>query len=301
MTSGAVPPVAGDTGHHVLAVAIEPTRLAAGLVDANGDVWLRDRISTPSREVWRSLEQLIRRVIAAAPDGLGPPMAVGVSCAGSVDVPAGTVSPPHVSAWIDFPLREHLERLTGRPVELDSAGGAATEAERWIGEARGVSSYLSIHVDTTVESGCVIGGVRLSGARGNAGSIAHVNVEPGGKECRCGALGCLEGYVSSTALEAELGRPLGRATVPIVERTGIMLGRAISSLCAIVDVPTVFLSGNVVDVLGDPMLDMMRREIAARSRLQSLRAVQVIEPHERISPLIAAASLVLHGTPATGR
>lgn len=279
---------------HVLAVAIEPSRLAAGLVDANGELLLRDRVTTPTSDVWRTLERLIRRIIAAAPPGLATPRAVGVSCVGPVDTRAGTVSPPLIPTWINFPLREHLERLTGREVELDSAGGAATEAERWIGEARGVSSYLSIRIDTTAESGGVIDGVRLSGARGNAASIAHVNVEPGGKKCRCGALGCLEAYVSSTALEAEFNRPLGRATQPVVERTGIMLARAVASMCATLDVTTVFLSGNVIDVLGDSMLEALYRELALRSRLKSLQGLKIIEPHERIGPLIAAASLALN-------
>lgn len=279
---------------HVLAVAIEPSRLAAGLVDARGEVLLRDRITTPARDVWRSLERLIRRVIAAAPDGLGAPIAVCASCVGPVDVQAGTVSPPMVPAWTNFPLREHLERLTGRAVEMDSAGAAVAEAERWIGEAQGVASFLSVQIDGTVESACVIEGVRLSGSHGNAGSIAHVNVEPNGKPCRCGGHGCLEGYVSSTAIEAEINRPLGRATAPTVERTGMMLGRAISSMAAILDVRTVFVSGNVIDVLGDPMLEAMHREIALRCRLQSLSGLRVIEPHERIAPLVAAAALALN-------
>jgi len=278
---------------HVLAVAIEPSRLAAGLVDSTGTVMLRDRITTPSRDVWRALDQLIRRVIAAAPDGLPSPRAVGVSCTGPIDVHAGTVSPPLVPAWSHFPLREHLERLTGRSVELDSAGGALTEAARWLGEAVGVASFLTVQIDSTVESGCVIDGVRLSGSLGNAGALAHINVEPDGKECRCGGRGCLEAYVSSTALEAELNRPLGRATSPIIDRTGIMLGRAIASSCAILDVTTVFLSGNVIDVLGDPMLEAMHRELATRSRLRNLTDLRIIEPHERITPLVAAASLAL--------
>lgn len=287
MTTTELPPVAG----HVLAVAIERSRLAAGLVDDDGVLLLRDRITTPSREVWRSLERLIRRVIAAAPDELGSPRAVGVTSVGAVDVVAGTVSPPDVPGWTNFPLREHLEQLTGRDVALDTAGGAAAEAERWIGEAVGVPSYLSIRLDATAESGCVIDGVRLRGARGNAGSIAHVCVEPGGLPCRCGALGCLEPYVSSTALEAEMSRPLGRATPSIVDRTGLMLGRAIASMCAIFDVSTVFVSGNVLDVFGDRLLEVLRNEVGIRSRLGSLAGLQVLEPHERISPLVASASL----------
>ncbi len=280
-------------GGHALAVAIEPTRLAAGLVDSDGGILVRDRISTPTHEVWRNLEQLVRRVIAAAPEGVGAPHAVGVSCAGPVDTRAGTVSPPLVPSWTAFSIRDHLEALTGLPVELDTLGGAATEAERWLGEAAGVSSYLTVQLDATVESGCVIDGVRLSGAHGNAASIAHIQVEPGGKPCRCGASGCLETYVSSTALEAELNRPLGRATVPVIERTGIMLGRAVASITATLDVTTVFVSGNVIDVLGDPLIQAFRNELTLRSKLPNLAGLRIIEPHERIVSLVAAGALVL--------
>lgn len=272
-------------------MAIEQGRLVAGIVDRTGEVLLRDRISTPSRDVWRALEQLVRRVVAAAPTELGTPQIAGVSCDGPIDQRAGAVSPPIVGPWSNFPLRDRLEELTGIPVVLDTAGGALTEAERWLGAAIGLSSYVNVIVDRTVESACVIDGVRLRGAHGNAGSIAHVNVEPGGRPCWCGASGCLTAYVSSTAIEAEMNRPLRRATEPVVELTGIMLGRAIASMAAVVDVTTFFVSGTVIDAFGDPMLAVARREITERSRLPTLGELRVVEPDHGIPPLVAAAAL----------
>ncbi len=280
----------GDDGP-ILAVAIEQGRLGAGLVDRTGEVLVRDRITTPSREIWRALEGLVRRVMAAAPTEFGPARIAGVSCDGPIDQQAGAVSPPVVGPWSNFPLRERLEDLTGLPVVLDTVGGAATEAERWLGAARGLSSYLYAIVDKTVESGCVMDGVRLRGALGNAGSIAHVNVEPDGRPCWCGAAGCLTAYVSSTAIEAEMNRPLRRATEPIVELTGIMLGRAIASMAAIIDVTTFFVSGTVIDSFGDAMLDTARREIAERSKLPTLADLRIVEPDHGIPPLVAAAAL----------
>ena len=261
----------------VLAVAVETSRLAAGLVTRGGNVLVRDRVTTPHRDVWRTLDGLVRRVIAAAPGDVPRPSAIGVSCVGPVDGQAGSVSPPMVPAWANFPLREHLERLANLPVVLETAGAAATEAERWLGEAQDVASYVCIRIDSTVESGCVIGGARLSGARGNAGSLAHITVEPDGRPCWCGARGCLEPYVSSTLIEAEINRPLGRAN---------------ASITATLDVSTVFLSGNVLDTLGDPLLESVRRELHLRSRLDSLTDLRIIEPHDRVNAVVAAASLV---------
>ena len=121
-------------------------------------------------------------------------------------------------------------RVPGGPdraaVVLDTAASALAAGERWMGDARHVDSFITLVVDVTVESAVVVRGRPLHGAQGNAGSLAHVIVEPGGPPCWCGALGCLSALVSATDLEREMNRPLRRATDTIIDRTGIMIGRA---------------------------------------------------------------------------
>ncbi len=282
----------GHVESTVLAVVVDPGRLAAGIVDQRGEVLVRDRIGTPTREVWRALEQLVRRVLAARPDEVAAPSAVAVSCAGPIDEPAGAVSPEALPAWSGFPLRRHVEELTGLPVVLDTLAGAVAEGELRYGDTLTTTSFFTLVLDRTIESACVIDGVRLRGAHGNAGSIAHVTVDPSGPVCSCGATGCLAAFASASALEAEMNRALRRATPSIVERTGIMVGRAIASSAAAFDVSTFVLSGVVVDTFGDAMLDTMRREIAARLRLPHLAGLQVVEPSGFVQPLVGAAALV---------
>ncbi len=245
----------------------------------------------PSRDVWRSLERLVRRVNAAAPESVAGFDRVVASCVGPVDEQAGTVSPPYVPAWNNFALREHLEELTERPVMVASAGAAAAEAERRIGEATDTRSYLFVVADATVDSACIIDGRRLRGAHGNAGSIAHITVDPDGLACWCGSQGCLEPYLSSIALEAEMNRPLRRVNPSTIERAGIMLGRAVASMCATVDLDTVFVTGGVIDAFGDQLLDVARRELLTRTRLPNLDGLRLVEPVEHIGPLLRAAAL----------
>lgn len=288
----------------VLSVVVDPVRLSAGIVDAAGEVLVRDRISTPNREVWRVLEQLIGRVLAAAPDDVEAPTSVGVSTNTPLDSNAGSVSPHLIPAWQAFPLRSYLEELTGLPVVLDSAAAALADGERWLGAAIDIDSSLTLIVDATVESACIVGGRRLRGAQGNAGSIAHAVVEPQGATCWCGGVGCLAVKASATDLEREMNRPLRRATDTIVDRTGILIGRAIASTIAIVDVSTVFITGSVVDTFGDPLLEAIHREVMLRSRLTHLGAFSLIELTDPVQPLVAAAALVHAGrndTVATGR
>ena len=276
----------------VLAVVVDPGRLAAGIVDGRGEVLVRDRIGTPTREVWRALEQLVLRVLAARPDEVATPMAVAVSCAGPIDEPAGAVSPESLPAWSGFPLRRHVEDLTGLPVVLDTLAGAVAVGELRFGDTLTTSSCFTLVLDRTIESACIIDGVRLRGAHGNAGSIAHITVDPSGPLCACGASGCLAVFASASALEAEMNRPLRRATPSIIERTGIMVGRAIASSAVVFDVSTYVLSGSVVDTFGDAMLDVVRREIGARLRLPHLAGLQVLEPSGFVQPLMGAAALI---------
>jgi glucokinase len=288
---GTAPDARPDNDAPVLAVAVEPGRLAAGIVDRHGAMVVRDRITIPPRDVWRGLEGLIRRVIAAAPAGVERPRAVGVSCTGPIDIDAGAVSPNAIEAWRAFPLAGELETLTGLPVHLDSRAAALAESARWTGFAGESESYLVLLLDATIESSCVVEGVRLRGAHGNAASLAHVTVDPNGLECWCGARGCLTAYATASAIEREQVRPLRRATESIIERTGIMVGRALASALALLDVPTVFFSGNVVEVFGDAMIEPMRRELATRSRLPGLSELDLVEMVDQPAALIGAAAL----------
>ncbi len=280
-----------NAGDPILAVVVEPARLLAALVGVGGDVIVRDRVAMPTRDVWRSLERLVRRVNAATPAAIRPFASVGASCVGPVDEQAGTVSPPYVASWTSFPLRAHLEELTEKPTVVASSGAAAAVAEHISGEATSTDHFLMVVAGEVVDSACIVNGTRLRGAHGNAGSIAHVTVDPGGRPCWCGAVGCLEPYLSSISLESELSRPLRRANQSTIERAGIMLGRAIATMCATVDVDTVFVTGGVIDVFGDVLLETTRRELRTRSRLTNLASLRIVEPVEHINSLVRAASL----------
>ena len=274
----------------VLAIAVEPGRLAAGLVDGAGEVLVRDRVATPQRDVWGTLEALIGRVMAAAPGDVPRPHAAGVSCVGPVDVDAGAVSPHLVPQWRSFPLAEEIAALTGLRVHLDSVASAHVEA---ILRSRGPDdpdSFIAMLIDHTVESSTAIEGHRLRGAHGNAGSFAHLTVEPDGPSCWCGARGCLAAYAGGAAIEEEIGRSLRRASASVVERTGLMVGRALASALAIFDVSTIYLEGFVVEIFGAEMVGAARRELAERSRLSHLQGAS-IRPAPAIPGLVAAASL----------
>lgn len=254
-----------------LAIDVASHRLAAGVVSADGDVIVRDRVAAPSRDQWPALHRLVRRVLAAAED-LHPLGGCGVVCEGPLDLAAGTVMPLHLPSLVKFELRQRIADLTYLPTALGTTGQARALAEHWIGSTTDCDNFAFLYVSETVEAGFVVDGRLLSGRLGNTGHVAHVVVEPDGAACRCGNAGCLRAYVAVSAIEEETNRPMRRAPPATIERTGAMLGRVIASCCAMLDVQRIVLAGAVPSIFGAPLLDAMRRELDQRSRLGFLRS-----------------------------
>ena len=136
-----------------LAIDIGGTKLAAGLITAEGDVLESSRVPTPrtgdSEELFAALVGLVRSVLEADTAVTGKhPVVCGVGCGGPMDRGAGTVSPLNIPAWRDFPLRARVEQLTGLPVAVDNDAKAFALGEGWTGAARGRRDFLALVVST---------------------------------------------------------------------------------------------------------------------------------------------------------
>jgi glucokinase len=271
-----------------LAIDVGHDRLAAGIVNDYAEVLVRDRVATPTRDVWPALQRLIRRVVAARPEDAGALVACGVTCEGPIDKDEGTVTPLHMPLLAGFALRERVHELTRLPTVLATSAQARVLAERWIGAARGAHDVMVLLLADTVEAGIVSNGRLLGGRRGNAGQIGHVIVEPNGLTCVCGARGCLWAYASAAALEAEINRPLRRAPAAAIARTGVMIGRAVASAAAVFDLRLVLLAGSVPATFGPPLLEAAAAELDQRSRIAFLRSMP-----DRARPLVQLGATAL--------
>src|SRR5215208_5355111 len=178
------------TQRSVLALDIGGTKLAAGVVRADGQTLVQDQAPTRASEtadaLFDDLVTLGDRILAQAgvrPDDLE---GIGVGCGGPMVYPEGRVSPLNIPAWRDFPLRAALEARYGRPTRVDNDAKAFALGEHWLGAGQGARCLLGMVVSTGVGGGIVEGGRLIHGARGNAGHIGHVVAFPNGPHCECG-------------------------------------------------------------------------------------------------------------------
>ncbi len=287
-----------DVSDGFVAIDLGPSRLAAGIVDEQGEVVVRDRLATPARNVWPALTQLVRRVLAANPTDVVPTW-VGVTCPGPIDRGTGAMKPVGMPTWHDFPLRRELASITGLPVDIETAGRGLALAELWQGEASlrpaDEQQFATLVLGDEADGALVIRGRLAQGLTGNLGQFGHLIVEPEGVECVCGAIGCLSAYASVRGIEASINRELRRTPPAIVERTGIMTARACASIAALLDVSDIVVGGAVPSVLGAPFFDALARELDQRSGLSHLSELRVRGVGSaKVGPLTAAAAVARH-------
>ena len=134
---------------------------------------------------------------------------------------------------------------------------------------------------------------RDAAALGEQGPVRlRIIVEPDGRPCPCGGRGCLEAYCSGSAIEQETGRSPLRAPAAIIERSGLLLGRALASVAAVVDLRLAVVGGTIALSYGEPFFTAANTELAARAKLAFLAGLQVVPSQlGTAAPLIGAASL----------
>lgn len=277
-----------------LAVDIGGTKLAVGIVAADGELLSRDHVPTPATGVWEALATLVSSHHRDSPVALG---ACGVGCGGPMLAFGEQVSPLHIPEWRGFPVRQALSTLTGLPVFVANDAQALVLGETWCGAIAGCADAVGVVVSTGVGGGIVSGGTLVTGRLGNAGHIGHVIVVPDGRTCACGARGCLEAHASGTAIRAVTGRPASEASVVVRRETGAMVGRGLAAVGALFDLRTAVVGGSVALGFGGEFFDAAREEVTRRARLDFLRDFSVVPVgHGDRAPLIGAAAVARAAT-----
>ncbi|MCB0974561.1 MAG: ROK family protein [Actinobacteria bacterium] len=277
----------------VLALDIGGTKVDIGLVDSTGSVLRRRRIATTrtdnGTELWDDIASAGAEILSEAESG---PVACGIGCGGPMSPNGEVVSPLNIPSWRDFPLRQVAAATFDMPVWVDNDAKALALAEGWRGAAAGSDNFLAMVVSTGVGGGLVVDGRLLDGALSNAGHIGHVNVVPDGRECVCGAFGCLEAEASGPAIVAMTGTEPQYANDSMRERCGTLVGRAVADAVTLLDIRLAVVAGSVALGFGRPFFAAAQQELAARAQLSFSRGA-LIQP-AKLGPdaaLIGAAAV----------
>ena len=276
-----------DRGY--FAIDIGGTKLSVGVVSLTGEVISHGRAPTPQINVWQALCDLIKSQIALTDVEI---VGCGVGCGGPMTPDGELVSTLHIPEWRDFPLRSKLQDLLQMTVHIDNDAKALVQGEVWCGAVAGQTDVVGMVVSTGVGGGIISGGKVLDGRIGNAGHIGHVIVEPDGRLCACGSHGCLEAHASGRSIEAITGKPAAQASPEIIQNTGRLVARALTSVGAIIDLRCAVIAGSVALGFGDPFFEAVQNELNRTAKIEFIRDFTVYRAGlGQLSPLVGAAAV----------
>lgn len=181
---------------YILALDFGGTKLAAAVLNVGESTWwgYERRLSPENANAMTDLENMRSLIEALQPPKLA---AIGVSFGGPVDATTGTVRlSHHIPGWENLPLKHLLEQEFGVPVSVDNDANVAALGEHRYGAGQGYNSIFYITISTGVGGGWILNSQPWRGARGMAGEIGHVVVDPQGPVCLCGKRGCVERLAS---------------------------------------------------------------------------------------------------------
>ncbi len=303
-----------DAGH-VLGVKVSPDHLALVVVDLEGEVVESEtrQFDASAPQVVERIEAALRLILERRPSGAPPLIGVGLGVPGLVNADAGgTVEAPSLG-WERLALGSVLRSRLGLPVLVENDVNTLAIAERLYGRGREVDDFITVTVGAGVGLGIVSRGELHRGARGGAGELGHVTVQPDGPACYCGRRGCLETLVSDQALveQAIAGGLLGEgadvadllrlgdqenaAAQNIYARAGTVLGRAVAVVVNLLDPRLVLVGGEGTRAwrhLGAPFEAALRADL-----FPPVAGVRVeVDPWDDTRWARGAAALVFRST-----
>ncbi len=294
----------------MIGIDIGATKTLGVALGGDGSVVAQVRYATEAGN--EGVLRTAARVVTELAGSVGPDAAVGVGVPGVVDPALGEVSHA-VNLGIDgvpLALAVLLAETVGRRVLVENDVNAA---------ALGVAALTGSHdlaylgIGTGLAAGIVVDGHLRRGARGVAGEVGHVSVDPAGLLCPCGQRGCLETVASGSALA--LAWPTDAPARALSLHAAVLAGdpraatvwrdftdglaQAVALLALGVDPEVIVLGGGVAEA-GEPLRLAVVEALDARASRSAFLSSLALSERVRLvpsGPVAAIGAAMLGATP----
>jgi glucokinase len=280
-----------------LGIDIGGTKTDAVAVDETGALAHRVRLTTGfgSQAVVETAIEAITQIAALSGLDARGFDSIGIGIPGIVDNASGHVSHAVNLGFDGLGLGDVLAGRLGVGVRIENdVTAAAFGAYRLFGLA---SSMAYLNLGTGIAAGLVINGQLWRGARGTAGEIGHIPVDPNGALCPCGQRGCLETVASGSGIARQWitddPHPVSAlfdaadagdaAAIVIRAKLANGVAAAVRLLILTADVETVVIGGGLSH-LGDRLLGDVRDVLSSWAETSTFLASLELTSRVRLVP-----------------
>ncbi|HMQ10120.1 MAG TPA: ROK family protein [Oligoflexia bacterium] len=272
--------IAFDLGGH---------NLRAALIDQKLNILQKKSERTvASRKLSDVIEQIKKLYQGLAKDTKLP---ISLSIPGYVKKDQTIACAPNFPQWINIKIIDQICQAMDLAIEqchtLNDAN-AVMLAEQKLGNAQGINDCLYLGIGTGIGGAIVSDGQLLLGYDSMAGELGHMSIQMDGPLCGCGNRGCIEAYISASALEAKHQKSLKviadqarkgeEAAQQVYHDLGKHLGVVIASLVNIFNPQRILLGGRV-SRSKDLFENTMYEELKIRLKNHPGRDVEIMLAH----------------------
>lgn len=272
---------------YYIGMDIGGTKILGALFDEEGTIIKKSKKKTKANSGREEVFSQISKVIEELIEGVEKTeiKGIGAGLPGIIDTENGLIKFSPNLPWENYKITEEIENKFGFKMKIGNDVNVGILGEAKFGAAKGKKNVIGIFLGTGIGGGIILDGKLYTGVGGAAGEIGHINLNPDGPLCGCGAKGCLEAIASKTAMHKEIMAQLSRGresilkefmgdgkeilksswlkkgfeekdelTMEILERSAKYLGIGVASLLNILNVDTVIFGGGVMEELKDELM-----------------------------------------------
>ena len=190
------------------AMALDRDMLQLGLVDPRGQIHAYTSVPLPEgplepERVTPWMADHLSRFLEGH-RGLSPLGTVGIIVPGILDVRQGEMVFAANLHWDHVPLLPVLrERMPEYDFVFENDVKAAALAEYQFGGLQDCRNLVVLSVGSGIGAAVIVEGQLYRGKGNMAGEIGHITINPAGRVCACGKVGCLQTYLSPGTLLTE--------------------------------------------------------------------------------------------------
>jgi N-acetylglucosamine repressor len=295
---------------YVVGVYVAPYFASGVLIDLYGNIIESCEEAFPLFASQEKIVAAVAKVCKKMITKRKPIIGAGVCLPGFLDMEKGVVlESVNMPGLKGCEFIKTFSGLFSCPVRFEEASRAGALAEKWFGAGQKYQDFVCIEASVGLGSGIVHNRRLFEGAGHYAGEVGHVVIEPGGRRCRCGNLGCLEAYVSERRileqLNAMLPEPLERLQdveldqlpkkelTPLITDIGTRLGQGMAAVVNIICPRYIILHGTIADKFGDALLPHISKALRANCPPGCFAGTEVIISTLKHGDALGAAALPL--------
>jgi predicted NBD/HSP70 family sugar kinase len=163
-------------------------------------------------EIMHNLVNLIEAAISESGVETDKILGIGIGAPGKINVKTGvTLHYPRITGMENFDIRERLAQSIDIPLYINNNAAAIAIGEYKYGKAQNEPNLLVFLIRSGVGGTVLYDGVPLSKEDETIMEIGHLSVDKNGRQCSCGARGCLETYIGENVILNELNNVAGIA------------------------------------------------------------------------------------------